>query len=72
MPDLTLDLKFELFLPLCSTPSTNVTSAFSSLIESCLDHFNTLNYEKNLLYNKNLINLNEVVSPVLLLKAQEN
>lgn len=68
MPDMKLDLKYDLFLPACiqSNFDMSMSSAgsFNSLISSAFDLFSVSEYDSNLLYNKELTNPEEIVAPV--------
>lgn len=68
MPDMKIDMKYDLFLPACihSNFDMSMSSAasFNSLISSAFDLFSISEYDTNLLYNKELINPDEIVAPV--------
>ncbi|CDW77046.1 UNKNOWN [Stylonychia lemnae] len=69
IPDLDIDFKFELFLPVCTTPfsefgSPSIGDSFRSFLSTAVDIFDVSQYNDGIMYNNKLIGENEIVRPV--------
>ncbi len=70
--DMNVNLKYELFLPICIRPeefllSSNKKHPFDEVINTAFDIFNVNEYDQNLMYNKTLYDENEKLEPPILL-----